>query len=185
MKARAAAHRSSLPFQALTFTSGVGKAVVGGEEQEIKAGDLVVVPAGTLHQFYNTGPTPLILYVGFKQVDTSRDGVRRLILRHCRPSALRPSIPPPSTTPRYASDIAQSASVEHVLTARARAANRPSIRPRRRPISAFTLPTGSSLGFPDLVSHYRHEDDGSDVPPAWSQKSKKENAENEQQIKEE
>ncbi|THX06911.1 RmlC-like cupin [Aureobasidium pullulans] len=40
--------------QVLIFTSGEGKAVVGGREQDIKASDVVVVPAGTEHQFYNT-----------------------------------------------------------------------------------------------------------------------------------
>jgi len=48
--------------QALTFTSGTGKATINGKDQDVKAGDLVVVPAGTQHQFINTGPTPLILY---------------------------------------------------------------------------------------------------------------------------
>ncbi|KAJ4419789.1 hypothetical protein N0V85_000861 [Neurospora sp. IMI 360204] len=48
--------------QILTFTSGVGLAQVGGKEQKIKAGDMVIVPAGTKHQFLNQGPTPLILY---------------------------------------------------------------------------------------------------------------------------
>jgi len=48
--------------QALTFTSGIGRATVNGKDQDIKAGDMVVVPAGTQHQFINTGPTPLILY---------------------------------------------------------------------------------------------------------------------------
>ncbi|MCJ1334871.1 hypothetical protein MMC09_000136 [Bachmanniomyces sp. S44760] len=48
--------------QALTFTSGTCKATIGGKDQDVKAGDLVVVPAGTQHQFVNTGPTPLILY---------------------------------------------------------------------------------------------------------------------------
>ena len=46
--------------QALTFTSGVGKATIAGKDQEVKAGDLMVVPAGTQHQFVNTGPTPLV-----------------------------------------------------------------------------------------------------------------------------
>ncbi|KAI4240330.1 MAG: hypothetical protein L6R42_011535, partial [Xanthoria sp. 1 TBL-2021] len=45
--------------QALTFTSGVGKATINGKDQDVKAGDLMVVPAGTQHQFVNTGPTPL------------------------------------------------------------------------------------------------------------------------------
>ena len=46
--------------QALTFTSGKAKATVGGEEKDVEAGDLVIVPAGTQHQFVNTGPTPLV-----------------------------------------------------------------------------------------------------------------------------
>ena len=46
--------------QALTFTSGVGKATIAGKDQDVKAGDLMVVPAGTQHQFVNTGPTPLV-----------------------------------------------------------------------------------------------------------------------------
>jgi len=48
--------------QALTFTSGKGKATINGKDQDVQAGDLMVVPAGTQHQFVNTGPTPLILY---------------------------------------------------------------------------------------------------------------------------
>ena len=48
--------------QALTFTSGVGKATIAGKDQDIKAGDLMVVPAGTQHQFVNTGPTPLVFF---------------------------------------------------------------------------------------------------------------------------
>lgn len=48
--------------QALTFTSGTGRATINGKDQDVKAGDLMIVPAGTQHQFINTGPTPLILY---------------------------------------------------------------------------------------------------------------------------
>lgn len=48
--------------QALTFTSGVGKATINGKDQDVKAGDLMVVPAGTQHQFVNTGPTPLVRF---------------------------------------------------------------------------------------------------------------------------
>ncbi len=46
--------------QALTFTSGTARATVAGKNQDVKAGDLVIVPAGTQHQFVNTGPTPLV-----------------------------------------------------------------------------------------------------------------------------
>ncbi|KAH0441254.1 hypothetical protein CcaCcLH18_02164 [Colletotrichum camelliae] len=55
--------------QILTFTSGKGLAQVGGKEQEVKAGDMVIVPAGTKHQFLNTGPTPLILYTVYSPAE--------------------------------------------------------------------------------------------------------------------
>ncbi|KAK0670586.1 RmlC-like cupin domain-containing protein [Cercophora samala] len=55
--------------QILTFTSGTGLAQVGGEERHIKAGDMVVVPAGTKHQFLNTGPNPLILYTVYSPAE--------------------------------------------------------------------------------------------------------------------
>ena len=34
---------------------------MAGKDQEVKASDVVVVPAGTQHQFINTGDTPLEL----------------------------------------------------------------------------------------------------------------------------
>jgi mannose-6-phosphate isomerase-like protein (cupin superfamily) len=55
--------------QILTFTSGTALAQVGGKEQNVKAGDLVIVPAGTQHQFINTGPTPLILYTVYSAAE--------------------------------------------------------------------------------------------------------------------
>ncbi|MEU8422967.1 cupin domain-containing protein [Micromonospora sp. NPDC048835] len=48
--------------QILTFVSGVGEARVGGNTRKVVAGDLVVVPSGTKHNFVNTGPNPLVLY---------------------------------------------------------------------------------------------------------------------------
>ena len=48
--------------QILSFVSGTGEAIVGGEKKEVAQGDLVVVPAGKKHNFLNTGPNPLILY---------------------------------------------------------------------------------------------------------------------------
>jgi len=47
--------------QILSFLSGTGRAFVGGETRPVKQGDLVVVPAGTEHNFTNTGPNPLVL----------------------------------------------------------------------------------------------------------------------------
>ncbi len=48
--------------QILTFVSGVGEAKVGGSTRKVSQGDLVVVPAGTKHNFTNAGPNPLVLY---------------------------------------------------------------------------------------------------------------------------
>jgi mannose-6-phosphate isomerase-like protein (cupin superfamily) len=48
--------------QILTFVSGTGAADVAGETREVAQGDLVAVPAGTRHNFRNTGANPLVLY---------------------------------------------------------------------------------------------------------------------------
>jgi mannose-6-phosphate isomerase-like protein (cupin superfamily) len=48
--------------QILTFVSGTGAADVAGQTREVTQGDLVVVPAGTRHNFRNTGVNPLVLY---------------------------------------------------------------------------------------------------------------------------
>ncbi|KAL2255904.1 hypothetical protein VTK26DRAFT_2507 [Humicola hyalothermophila] len=55
--------------QILTFTSGTGLAQVAGREQEVRAGDMVIVPAGARHQFLNKGPTPLILYTVYSPAE--------------------------------------------------------------------------------------------------------------------
>jgi mannose-6-phosphate isomerase-like protein (cupin superfamily) len=47
--------------QSLVFVEGEGKAVLEGESEPVRAGDLVFVPAGTLHNFINAGPEPLRL----------------------------------------------------------------------------------------------------------------------------
>ncbi|GAA4531392.1 hypothetical protein GCM10023096_73480 [Nonomuraea ferruginea] len=51
--------------QILTFVSGTGEARVGGEVRPVKAGDLVAVPAGTPHNFVNTGAAPLVLHTAY------------------------------------------------------------------------------------------------------------------------
>lgn len=48
--------------QILSFVSGTGEAMVDGETRAVAQGDLVVVPAGTPHNFRNTGANPLVLY---------------------------------------------------------------------------------------------------------------------------
>lgn len=47
--------------QVLLFTEGTARAEVGDERRDVSAGDLVVVPAGTEHNFTNTGSGPLRL----------------------------------------------------------------------------------------------------------------------------
>jgi len=48
--------------QILTFLSGTGHADLSGETHPIEAGDQCAVPAGTQHNFRNTGDEPLVLY---------------------------------------------------------------------------------------------------------------------------
>lgn len=48
--------------QILVFVGGIGEARIEGETRAVVPGDLVVVPAGTTHDFVNTGPNPLVLY---------------------------------------------------------------------------------------------------------------------------
>jgi mannose-6-phosphate isomerase-like protein (cupin superfamily) len=48
--------------QVLVFVEGEGQSVLDGERGRVAAGSLVCVPAGTLHNFVNTGPVPLKLY---------------------------------------------------------------------------------------------------------------------------
>jgi mannose-6-phosphate isomerase-like protein (cupin superfamily) len=43
------------------FTSGSGRMRLGDEEAEVTAGDTVVIPPGTRHKLWNTGPEPLKL----------------------------------------------------------------------------------------------------------------------------
>ena len=55
--------------QILSFVSGLGRAVVEGEERDVTAGDVVVVPAGKEHNFLNDGPNPLVLYTVYGPAD--------------------------------------------------------------------------------------------------------------------
>jgi mannose-6-phosphate isomerase-like protein (cupin superfamily) len=63
--------------QILTFVSGTGEARVAGETKAVEAGDLVVVPAGTKHNFVNTGPNPLVLYTVYGPPDHAPGAVHR------------------------------------------------------------------------------------------------------------
>jgi len=48
--------------QVLVFAQGTGDAVVDGETHDIVAGDLFTVPAGTEHNFINTGSDVMKLF---------------------------------------------------------------------------------------------------------------------------
>ena len=48
--------------QVLVFVEGEGESVLDGERGRVAPGTLVSVPAGTLHNFVNTGTVPLKLY---------------------------------------------------------------------------------------------------------------------------
>jgi len=50
--------------QVLVFVTGSGQSVVGEETQDIGAGDLFTVPAGTEHNFINTGDDVMKLFTG-------------------------------------------------------------------------------------------------------------------------
>lgn len=63
--------------QILSFVSGVGRGVVSGKERKIKAGDVVVVPAGLKHNFINEGPNPLVLYTVYGPPDHSEGAVHK------------------------------------------------------------------------------------------------------------
>jgi mannose-6-phosphate isomerase-like protein (cupin superfamily) len=63
--------------QVLVFTEGTARAEVGGETREVAAGDLVVVPAGTEHNFTNTGAGLLRLVTIYAPPDHAPDTVHR------------------------------------------------------------------------------------------------------------
>ncbi len=55
--------------QVLTFVEGSVKAEVAGDARDVGAGDIVVVPAGTQHNFTNTGDGPARLYTLYSPPD--------------------------------------------------------------------------------------------------------------------
>ena len=63
--------------QILSFVSGTGEAQVSGQKRKVAAGDLVVVPAGTKHNFLNTGPLPLVLYTVYGPPDHADGAVHK------------------------------------------------------------------------------------------------------------
>ncbi len=63
--------------QVLVFVAGNGEAILDGERSEIAANHLVVVPAGTRHNFINTGQTPLKLFTVYSPPEEAPGTVHR------------------------------------------------------------------------------------------------------------
>ena len=63
--------------QVLIFTEGTARAEVRGDLRDVAAGDLVVVPAGTEHNFTNTGDGVLRLLTIYAPPDHAPDTVHR------------------------------------------------------------------------------------------------------------
>jgi mannose-6-phosphate isomerase-like protein (cupin superfamily) len=52
-------HRTS--EEIYLFTQGMGRMRLGDEEDDVRAGDAVVIPPGIRHKLFNTGTEPLVL----------------------------------------------------------------------------------------------------------------------------
>jgi mannose-6-phosphate isomerase-like protein (cupin superfamily) len=63
--------------QLLLFTEGTVRAEVGGETRDVTAGDIVAVPAGTEHNFTNTGSGVARLLTVYGPPDHAPDTVHR------------------------------------------------------------------------------------------------------------
>jgi putative ABC transport system ATP-binding protein len=63
--------------QTLIITSGRGLATVAGRSQVVDAGDVVVVPAGTQHQFVTLGDQPLELIKVYSPAEHSPSTVHK------------------------------------------------------------------------------------------------------------
>jgi mannose-6-phosphate isomerase-like protein (cupin superfamily) len=59
--------------QVLSFVSGNGEAIIEGESSPVNPGSIVVVPAGTKHNFINKGNEPMKLYTVYAPPD-HKDG---------------------------------------------------------------------------------------------------------------
>jgi mannose-6-phosphate isomerase-like protein (cupin superfamily) len=63
--------------QTLVFVKGDGEAVLDGKRSPIEEGSLVAVPAGTRHNFINTGKKPLKLFTVYSPPEEAPGTVHR------------------------------------------------------------------------------------------------------------
>lgn len=61
--------------QVLTFVEGTVRAEVGGDVTQVGSGTIVMVPAGTEHNFVNIGEDPVRLYTLYSPPDHAPDTV--------------------------------------------------------------------------------------------------------------
>jgi mannose-6-phosphate isomerase-like protein (cupin superfamily) len=62
--------------QLFVFVSGTGTAEVGDESEDVGPGDVVAVPAGTVHNIINTGSDPLVLVTVYSPPNHPADRVQ-------------------------------------------------------------------------------------------------------------
>jgi mannose-6-phosphate isomerase-like protein (cupin superfamily) len=63
--------------QILVFVAGTGEAVLDGERSSVGVNRMVVVPAGTKHNFINTGEKPLKLFTVYSPPEEEPGTVHR------------------------------------------------------------------------------------------------------------
>lgn len=63
--------------QILTFVAGEGEAVLAGKHSKVKPGSIVVVPAGTKHNFITKGEQAMKLYTVYTPPDHKDGTVHR------------------------------------------------------------------------------------------------------------
>jgi mannose-6-phosphate isomerase-like protein (cupin superfamily) len=81
--------------QILTFVDCTVRAEVAGDTKDVGPGDVVVVPAGTQHNFTNTGDGPARLYTIYSPPDHAPDTVHRTKADAQAAEAAHADIPPP------------------------------------------------------------------------------------------
>jgi mannose-6-phosphate isomerase-like protein (cupin superfamily) len=63
--------------QFFRFESGQGKCIIDGNEYSIKDGDVIIVPAGAMHNIINVSPTELLKLYTIYSPAHHQDGVVR------------------------------------------------------------------------------------------------------------
>ncbi len=63
--------------QHLSFLRGTGRAIIDGESKDVKVGDIIVVPAGSEHNFVNTGKESWVLSTVYAPAEHAEGAVHR------------------------------------------------------------------------------------------------------------